>query len=164
MTHNLTPIAPPASNNQYYSEHIELVLRSFKRCTGKELFIPPHTQQTVAEVLFHAPFVLVSHGTEDSPVFNYANQTALDLFGMTWKEFTQLPSLYSAEPMTREERADLLAEVEKKGFIDNYHGIRIAKDGQRFMIKDVTVWNLVDEDGQYQGQAAHYTQWAHIKG
>lgn len=163
MISQLTPTAPPATDNQYYADHIDLILKSFAHCTGKALQISPHEGQTVAEALFHAPFVLVSHGTEDSPIFNYANQTALDLFAMTWEEFTQLPSLYSAEPMTREERAKLLAEVEAKGFIDNYHGIRIAKNGQRFMIKDVTVWNLVDEEGQYQGQAAHYTQWENIE-
>jgi hypothetical protein len=32
--------------------------------------------------------------------------------------------------------------------------MRIAKSGRRFMITDTTVWNLVDESGIYDGQAA----------
>lgn len=39
----------------------------------------------------------MSHGLEVDPVFNYANQCALDLFEMTWEDFIKLPSRLSAE-------------------------------------------------------------------
>jgi len=38
--------------------------------------------------------------------------------------------------------------------VDGYSGMRIAKSGKRFMITDATVWNLIDERGLPQGQAA----------
>jgi hypothetical protein len=77
---------------------------------------------------------------------------------MDWAEFTQLPSKLSAEPVNQAERQRLLSEVTTKGYIDNYQGVRINKTGQRFLIKNAVVWNLVDETG-YQGQAACFADW-----
>ena len=91
-----------------------------------------------------------------NPVFNYGNVCAQQLFGMDWHEFTQLPSRLSAEPLAREERARLLARVTQHGYVDDYAGVRIAKDGTRFMIRNATVWNLMDQDGRYCGQAARF--------
>jgi hypothetical protein len=92
----------------------------------------------------------------------YGNQTALDRFAMSWVEFTQLPSTHSAEPVNREERARLLAEVKAHGFIHNYAGVRIAKDGRRFRIEQATVWNLTDKEGVYRGQAACFARWTDL--
>ena len=112
-----------------------------------------------ARAVFFAPFAVVSHDSAADPVFNYANKTALDLFGMTWEEFTSLPSRRSAEIPERAERARLLAEVRSKGFIGNYTGVRISKSGRRFRIANATVWNLADEDGTPRGQAAMFAKW-----
>ena len=57
-------------------------------------------------------------------------------------------------PRKGSERARLLAQVTRQGYVDGYRGMRIAKSGGRFMIADGTVWNLVDENGQRHGQAA----------
>ena len=78
---------------------------------------------------------------------------------MSWDEITHLPSRYSAEPMAREERSDLLERVTRNGFVDDYSGIRIAKDGTRFIIRNATVWSLLDNDGIYHGQAALISDW-----
>jgi hypothetical protein len=56
----------------------------------------------------------------------------------------------------------LLAEVAAHGFIDNYSGIRISKMGRRFRIEQATVWNLVNESGEAQGQAATFRQWTWV--
>lgn len=144
-------------------EHVTLLLTSYQCLTGRALLEP---QGLSPEALFHAvdeaPFALVSHGTEADPIFNYGNNTALRLFGMDFEEFTTLPSRYSAEQPNREERERLLREVKEKGFIDNYSGVRIARDGRRFVIERATVWNVIDDEGRYRGQAALFSRWRDV--
>jgi hypothetical protein len=106
------------------------------------------------EALWNAPRAIVAHGTEADPVFFYGNRLALQFFEMSFDEFTRLPSRFSAEPLAREERAKLLERVTRQGYADNYSGMRVASSGKRFMIADGTVWNLIDEQGNHQGQAA----------
>jgi hypothetical protein len=82
--------------------------------------------------VFEAPFVVVSHGTEADPVLNYGNAAALALWEMSWEELTRTPSRLTAEAPNREERAKLLEAVTRRGFIDDYSGVRISKTGRRF--------------------------------
>ena len=162
----------PHVENQYLIEHVSLLLSSFYRVTGEHL-IPVGdgvvdemnggivTAET-ARSIFHAPFALVSHGTELDPIFNYGNKTALNVFELSWGEFTALPSRQSAEPMNRDERAKLLEAVTQHGFINDYRGIRISSNGKRFWIENAIVWNLIDENGLYRGQAAVFHQWTYL--
>jgi hypothetical protein len=53
----------------------------------------------------------------------------------------------------------LLAEVTQHGFISGYEGVRISSTGRRFLIKNVTVWNLADAQGRPAGQAAAFDTW-----
>ncbi|MCI5147480.1 MAG: MEKHLA domain-containing protein, partial [Candidatus Electrothrix sp. AR3] len=69
------------------------------------------------------------------------------------------PSRYTAEALEREKRAQLLARVAADGFISGYSGVRISKNGQRFQMKQATVWNLTDENGMFFGQAALFFSW-----
>ena len=46
------------------------------------------------------------------------------------------------------------AQVSDKGFVSNYTGKRISSSGMRFYIKDVTIWEVIDERGVRRGQAA----------
>ena len=78
---------------------------------------------------------------------------------MNRAEFTALPSRLSAETINQAERARLLDRVTRHGYIDDYSGIRIAKSGRRFMIRNATIWNLLDADGQHYGQAALIRTW-----
>jgi hypothetical protein len=136
-----------------------LVAHSLKHWTGRDLLPGDFTPQELANEVFHASFVLVSHGTEADPILNYGNQTALTLWEMNWDELTHTPSRLTAEAPNREERARLLAAVTSRGFIDDYAGIRISKKGRRFRIDQATVWNLLDENEKYAGQAAMFQQW-----
>jgi hypothetical protein len=97
---------------------------------------------------------LLSHGLEDDPIFNFGNQTALSLFEYNWDAFTQLPSRLSAKPIDQVERQRLLDAVSQHGYIDNYAGIRIAASGREFLIENAVVWNVIDKNGSYCGQAA----------
>lgn len=149
----------PAPENDFLAGHAALIIQSYRRFLGGELLpdrVPGHSP---AHQLFHAPFAVLSHNTANEPVFNYANLAAIDLFGYSFEEFTALPSRLSAEPVSQSERNDLLAKVARFGFIDDYSGVRIAKNGNRFRINNAVVWNLLDPAGIYQGQAACIADW-----
>lgn len=137
----------------------QLIARSFDHWTGRALLPGLFNPLGLAKNVFEAPFVLVSHGTEPDPVLNYGNAAALKLWEMTWEELTRTPSRLTAEALNREERARLLAAVTTNGFIDDYSGIRISKNGRRFRIAQATVWNLLDDHGIYAGQAAMFSHW-----
>ena len=149
----------PDKNNEYLKEHAELLLQSYYRLTQKPLLTPTGVNENIGQMLYEAPCGLVSHTTDDDPIFNYANQTALRLFEMDWVSFTSLPSRQSAEHVVQEERKRLLARVSENGFIDDYRGVRISASGKRFMIEDATVWNMIDENDVYRGQAAVFYKW-----
>ena len=149
----------PDKSNRFLAQHVDVMLNSLKHWTGKALFADSMNDEERAKRLFYAPFAIVSHNTAADPIFNYANQTALTLFEMTWAEFTALPSRLSAEAPYREERDRLMAEVERNGFIADFSGIRISKNGRRFRIEDALVWNLLDDEGNVCGQAAMFDQW-----
>lgn len=139
--------------------HAQILARSYRHFTQRELWPGNISAAELAEKLFAAPFVLVSHGTEADPVLNYGNQTALALWEMSWAELTRTPSRLTAEAPNREERARLLAAVTANGFIDDYSGIRISRTGRRFQISRATVWNLILPDGSHYGQAAMFGEW-----
>jgi len=152
-----TPI--PAEDNHFMAEHIGLILRSYRHWTGRDLVNPRMSEEEAARYLFTAPLALLSHDTQADPIFNYANQTALSLFGMDWVEMTTCPSRLSAEEPNREARSALLKKVAEQGYADNYQGIRIGRHGRRFEIENALVWNLRDERGIYRGQAASFRHW-----
>lgn len=91
--------------------------------------------------------------------FNYANQAGLDLFETSLGGLLGKPSSCSAEPMHQAERTQFLETVARQGFIENYSGIRISQKGKRFRIHRATVFNLLDEAGNYLGQAATFAEW-----
>ncbi len=159
QNHPVTRLVYPCEENQFQAEHAQLLLDSYRRLTGKALLRETVDTVQAAQQLFQAPFAVLSHDTQADPVFNYANLTALALFGFSWNEFTTLPSRMSAEPVDRTERKKLLQAVAAKGFVENYRGIRITKQGVRFQILDAVVWNLYDAGGVYRGQAACIEQW-----
>jgi hypothetical protein len=142
-------------------KHVVRLLQSYRRWTGREL-IPPDGPKECARALFYQQFVVLSHGTQEDPVLNYGNKAALDLWEMTWKEFTNMPSRLTAELVNREDRERLLNEVRRNGYIDTYSGVRISGSGRRFLIERGTVWNIVDENNKYAGQAATFSSWKYI--
>ena len=151
-----------SNTNRLLEAHSKLVIDSYNRATGRTLLEYDRQTQTAADALFHAPFVLLSHGAESDPVLNYGNQAALNLWEMTWDEFTRTPSRLTAEPMERSQREKLLEDAKKQGYSDGISGIRISKSGRRFEIRNVLLWNVVEESGEYRGQAAVYSEWRYV--
>jgi hypothetical protein len=143
------PSSPPSD------ARLRLIAESYQRMTGKPLLPEmPQMDDELRNAMWHAPFAIVAHGTEDDPIFFYGNLYALQNFEMGFEEFAQLPSRLSAEPVAQEAREKALAKVAQQGYLDGYSGMRVAKSGRRFMITDCTIWNLLDADGRYHGQAA----------
>ena len=150
----------PCFENSFLAEHAALMISSFRRLTGKDLVPVKEPSLVMYQSLFESPYCIVSHNTNKEPIFNYGNQTALKLFEMNWSAFTKLESKESAEPVNREERERLLARVTEDGFVDDYRGVRISATGLRFFVEDAVVWNLIDQNGLYKGQAAVLYKWS----
>lgn len=149
---------PVINTAEFFNQHTQLLLFSYQHLLGAPL-LTLNAHDDCTEALFNAPFALVTHNTAPEPVFNYANALALKLFEYSWDEFTQLPSKLSAEPINQQARAALLQQVRTYGFIRNYQGIRRTKTGQRFQINNAVVWNLIDAENHYCGQAACFSEW-----
>jgi len=152
----------PVWQTDFVIAHTHLLARSFRKWIGRDLLPGLFNPAGLARYVFEAPFVLVSHGTEADPVLNYGNAAALALWEMSWEELTRTPSRLTAEAPNREERARLLAAVARRGFIDDYSGVRISKTGRHFRISRATVWNLLATDGNPCGQAAMFDRWEFI--
>lgn len=154
------PRAAPGAANRFHADHAALLIDSHRRLTGRDLLPdPPALPADRARALYHAPFVVLSHDRATDPVFTYANLAAQRVFAMTWDQIVGLPSRFSAEAPAREERQRLLERVARFGYIDDYQGVRIARSGERFLIRNATVWNLAAGDGCVVGQAAAFAEW-----
>ena len=143
-------------------EHVEILLRSYERFFAESLVSNSNDPSNALKELWSADFVVVSHGIEIDPIFNFGNKTALGLFELSFLDFSQLPSRKSAENISQIERNKLMAEVTKSGCIKNYTGVRISSTGKRFFIENAKVWNLYDENSAYYGQAAMFKSWKNL--
>jgi hypothetical protein len=149
----------PAPANAWLATHAELLLRSYRHWTGRDLIDPALGTVEAARALYEADFVVLSHDTAADPRFDYANLAAQRLFERSWPEIVGLPSRLSAEPLAREARARLLQQVARQGYTDGYSGVRVSASGRRFLVRQATVWNLIDQDGTPCGQAATFCDW-----
>ena len=140
----------------------QLLLDSYKKLLGSELIPRQGTPEEQAKTLFFAPFVVASHGRESDPIYNYGNQVLLDLWERDWEDLRKMPSRLSAEPILREERQRILEATGTQGYFKDYQCVRISRTGKRYKIADVTLWNILDELGNYCGQAATFSQWCLI--
>lgn len=131
------------------------MIDSYRHWTGRNIIVSADP----ADALYHAPFVLVSHGVQADPVFCYANLAAQKLWQMDWDTFTALPSRLSAEPDAQEERERLLEVAAKQGYAGDYRGVRVASDGRRFRIHGCVLWNVLNKTHDKIGQAASFSHW-----
>jgi hypothetical protein len=139
--------------------HTQTLLNSYRHWLNEDLIDRSGSMEAQAKRLFEAEFVVVSHGTQDDPILNYGNQTALMLWEMDVATLTSTPSRMTAEPVHRDERASLLERTSRDGYVDDYRGIRISGTGKRFEIHKAIVWNLIDDKMNRIGQAATFSDW-----
>ncbi|MEQ8659284.1 MAG: MEKHLA domain-containing protein [Gammaproteobacteria bacterium] len=149
----------PGSANDWLVDHVERLLDSHARLTGRALYAGRERGAARARAVFAADFALLSHGCGDDPLFDYANRTALTLFELDWIALLATPSRVSAEPARQAAREEFMQRVRTHGYAEGYSGVRIAASGRRFVIEDATVWNVVDAAGNYHGQAATFARW-----
>ena len=150
-----SPKQPPLFNLTW----LRWLLNSYAFWLKRDLIDRTGTIEEQSERLWLVPFVVVSHANADDPVFHYGNRQALELWEMTWPELISTPSRLTAEPVHQSERARMLARVATHGFLTDYQGVRISRTGRRFLVTRATVWNIRDDHGATQGQAAAFSDW-----
>lgn len=139
---------------------LECLVSSFEHWTKQALC--PAGKTPIQDELDQLPFVILSHGIEKDPILNYGNQTALNLWETDFASFTQMPSRLTAEPINQKSRAEFISKVTQNGYVDDYQGIRISCKGKRFFIEKATVWNVLDQQQNYIGQAATFKNWNYL--
>jgi hypothetical protein len=135
------------------------LLESYRHWIGRDLIERHGEPEDEARALFESPLIVVSHGMEADPILNYGNQTALNLWELTWDQLIRTPSRLTAEPVNRAERESMLDEARVRGYIETYRGVRISGSGRRFLVEDALIWNVLDADLQRIGQAATFSHW-----
>ncbi|GKY95586.1 hypothetical protein MPSEU_000519900 [Mayamaea pseudoterrestris] len=141
------------------SEWIRCVSNSLQKFYGKSLY----EEMSVAgpeNVHSNEQYVVVSHGTQVDPIYNYANKAGLICFGYTEEEFVQSPSRKSApEGVLSEDRNLLVQHVLNHGWTIIPQSIRQNKDGERFLVQRILFFNVYDDDGNRTGQAATFDRY-----
>lgn len=145
-------------------QQTQLILANYRRWFGEDLIAGDRPPLEQAKILFESPFVLLAHDTASDPIYTYGNQTALTLWERTWEELLQMPSRQSAENIDQAQavRNQLLQDTRNFGYKTGFSGIRVSKSGQRIRIEDVKLWDLLDESGEYRGQAAVFSKWTFL--
>lgn len=139
-----------------------LLIDSYWRAIGEQMLPewPSHGPEAVRWLYDDAPFCLLTQDALIDPRFVYANVTAQKCFEYGWDEFVGLPSRLSAAAPDRRQRQNFMNTVLRQGYAHDYRGRRIAKSGRRFWIESATVWNILDREGIFQGQAVLIRRWA----
>jgi hypothetical protein len=132
---------------------ISLIAHSFEALLGRPLVT---SGDELASALWTASFPVVAHGGEPDPIFFFGNRAALEAFECDVESFTRMPSRLSAEAVHRDERQRMLERVSREGFVSDVAGVRVSAKGRRFRIANGIIWNLIDERGLRQGQAATF--------
>lgn len=145
-------------------KHAQTLLDSYRHWLGHELVDRNGSHESQSQRLFHADFIVVSHTADKDPLLSYANAAALNLWEMDVNTLLKTPSRLTAEPVHRDERARLLTQSATHGYVNDYSGIRISATGRRFRIEKATIWNLIDESGNFAGQAATFRHWHTLDG
>jgi len=146
-------------------QHSQRLSLSFRQRLGRALLPElssgeaPTDLEQQARQLFEAPIIIVSHGTQADPIFNYGNAQALALWELSWERFIQLPSRQSAQGSEQPERAEMLAQAQQQGYFEGYVGDRVTSSGRCFRMEDGIIWTVTDATGACCGQAATFSQY-----
>lgn len=141
----------------------QFILKSYEHWFHQALIeVKSATPVQIAQRLFEAPMVILAAEKESDPFLNYGNLQALKLWETTWDELLKTRGRETAEVSEQKQRASFLSQVNQKGYIDQYEGIRVSKTGKRFLIKNVKVWRVFDEFQNDLGQAATFSHWIYL--
>lgn len=166
----LFSLFPPMDDNgiriggRDITSHVTLLHDSLQKLTGRGICermgisedVLQSSNDTYNDICLDDRFVLISHGTEEDPIYNFANLAGLEAFVRTWEELIKIPSRQSVVFQTVDEelRIELIKSVTNDGYVEGASGTRVRGDDKFIRLVDAVVWNLYDSNGVYSGQAA----------
>lgn len=143
------------------SRHLGYLDSSLKNASGTGLFdwISERSGDvkvtTVSLLDENTRFVVLSHGTQPDPIFNYGNKAGLELFNYEIEDFCKNPSRLSTIPELEEDREESYkTAIKNRGHGYIYDAIRVKSDGKLFIIDKILVWTVIDEAAKRIGLAA----------
>lgn len=146
--------------------HVKYLDASLTKLTGKGIYERMNIDRTSVgstnEEIYNAiceneRYVLISHGTQESPIYNFGNVACLNAFARGWHDHCKMPSRECVISKSQDEalRIELMQNVTDFGFVDgDYRGYRVRGDGKFIRLYECCVWNCYDENDIYIGQAA----------
>ena len=138
------------------------LLQSHQRAFGRPLISaaqPGSSKQLICQELFACGFPVLAHDGGPEPKLTYANAAALGLWDAPWDDLVRLPSRLTAPTTEQAERSLALNKAKSEDAIEGYSGIRISRQGRRFMIQNARIWTLWDQHQYACGQAASFSNW-----
>ncbi len=130
-------------------DHVKLLHDSLKKLTGRGLCERMGISDTVMDsnvdtynnICLNDRFVLVSHGIQEDPVYNFSNQAGLEAFVRSWDQFIKLPSRQSVvfQSFDEELRIKLMKRVTDDGYVEGASGIRVRGDDKFIRLVDAVV-------------------------
>jgi hypothetical protein len=141
------------------------LLQSHQRAFGRPLISaaqPGRSRRLLCQELFACGFPVLAHGTEDDPKLTYANAASLQLWETNWNNLIDMPSRLTAPTTEQAERSSALGQAQRLHAVQNCRGIRISRQGRRFMINNARIWTLWDAEERACGQAACFSDWRWI--
>jgi PAS domain-containing protein len=130
------------------------ILDSFRRHFSHDLFDRAGDPAEDARRLFDLPQAVLAHDTSPEPLLDWANRAAAAAFDATPESLLGRPSAATAPADAVADRGKLFEALARDGFVTGYSGVRVSLTGRRFIIDDVTVFELFDAAGQPAGHAA----------
>lgn len=101
-------------------------------------------------------FGILSHGTQQDPIYNYGNWAALTLFDYSLEELCQTPSRYSTVESLMDDREKLIQQINDVGYGTISDAVRQTTNGSLFVIQKIWIWHVYHPDGRRIGLAALY--------
>lgn len=131
------------------SDHVSILDNSLRKLTGKGIrerigYEEKDHEDLYQEYCMNDRYVIVSHGTEDDPIYNFSNVAGLEAFVRSWDDFILLPSRLSVVLQSKDEelRIELMSKVTNDGFVEGASGIRVRGDGKFIQLVDAVVRTL----------------------
>ena len=100
-------------------------------------------------------FVVLSHGNQTDPIYNYGNEAGFDVFQFPSEEYYyKLPSRYSAPPgPERDQRDEVIDATTTQDITFIPEAIRVRYPSSTvILLRDAILWNVYDEEGIRVGQ------------
>jgi hypothetical protein len=154
MNQNTDTMTSPTGRVANVTEWLLFSSNSLQQYTGKTLLEHMTEVPSLEAAHENTRFAILSHGTQEDPIYNYFNRAAMETFQYEPEEIYQLPSRKSAPPDLRVDRAALIQASVERGFQVYTEAVRVTKHGQLFQINEGLLWNVYDNEGNRVGQTA----------